>query len=95
MIYRYISKFSTLFYGISYYFCETSTEIAVGRKICEWLYCNPRKKGWKMSVIMTSFSNDESARPPTLVKTDSTTKNLIDQVRKFQSSYFKGTIMQI
>ena len=26
------------------------------------------EKLWKMSVVMTSFSNDEGARPPTLHK---------------------------
>ena len=35
----------------------------------------------KMPVVVTSFSNDESTRPPTLQKTESTTK--------FQNNYFK------
>ena len=42
-----------------------------------------------MSVVVTSFSNDESAHPLTLLKTDSITDILIDQVRKFQNTYFK------
>ena len=29
------------------------------------------KKWWKMSVGMTRFSNDETARPPTLLKLES------------------------
>ena len=41
-----------------------------------------------MPVEVTSFSNDESARPLTLLKRDSTTDVLIDQVYKFQKSYF-------
>ena len=42
-----------------------------------------------MSVAVTSFTNDESARPPMLLKTESTTLILIEQVHKFQNSYFK------
>ena len=42
-----------------------------------------------MSVVVTSFSNDESARPLLLIKTESTTDILNGQVDKFQSSYFK------
>ena len=36
-----------------------------------------------MSMVVTSFSNDESARTPMLLKTKSTTDILIDQVDKF------------
>ena len=39
--------------------------------------------------VETSFSKDESACAPTLLKTVSTTDILIDQVHKFQNSYFK------
>ena len=42
-----------------------------------------------MSVVVTIFSNDESARPPTLLKTESTADILIGQVDKFQNSCFK------
>ena len=35
------------------------------------------------------FSNDESAHPPTLLKTESATDMLIGQVDKFQNSCFK------
>ena len=44
----------------------------------------------KMSVVATRFSNDESARPPTQLKLDtqSDTDIFIDQVHKFQNSYF-------
>ena len=84
MIYRYLSKFLTLFSGILYYFSEILTEAAVGRKICKCLYWNLWKKWWKMSL--TSFSSDEST---TLLKMESTTDILIDQVHKFQNSDFK------
>ena len=46
-----------------------------------------------MSVVETSFSNDES--DPTLLKTVSTTDILIDQVHKFQSSYFKEHLWKL
>ena len=39
-------------------------------------------------VVVTIFSNDESARPPPLLKTESTTEILIGQFNKFQKSYF-------
>ena len=42
-----------------------------------------------MSVVVTSFKNDESARPSKLLKTVTTTDILIDQVHTFQNSYFK------
>ena len=42
-----------------------------------------------MFVVMTIFSNDESARPPTLLKTESITDILVGQVGKFQNRYFK------
>ena len=41
-----------------------------------------------MSVVVTSFSNDESSRSATLLKTESTSDILIEQVYKFQNSYF-------
>ena len=43
----------------------------------------------KEKMVETSFSEDESACAPTLLKTVSTTDILIDQVHQFQSSYFK------
>lgn len=33
-----------IFYAISCYFSENLTEVAIGRKICKWLYCNLRKE---------------------------------------------------
>ena len=42
-----------------------------------------------MSLPETSFSKDESAFASALLKTVSTTDILIDQVHKFQNSYFK------
>ena len=45
-----------------------------------------------MLVVVTIFSNDESARPPTtktLLKTESTTDIIIGQVNKFQNWCFK------
>ena len=42
-----------------------------------------------MSVVVTIFSYDESGRLPTQVKTESITDILVDQVDKFQNSYFK------
>ena len=42
-----------------------------------------------MSMVVTSFSNDNRACHPTLLKAVSTIDILIDQVHKFQNSYFK------
>ena len=53
------------------------------------LFWNLRKKQWKMSVAATSFSNDENAHPPALLKTKSTRNILIHRVHKFHRSYFK------
>ena len=44
-----------------------------------------------MSVVVTSFSNDESVRPQTLLKTEHTIDILIDQVHKFQTAILKNT----
>ena len=41
-----------------------------------------------MSKVVTSFTNDESACTPTLLKKVSTIGILIDQVYKFYNSYF-------
>ena len=38
------------------------------------------------------FSNDENARPPTLLKTESITDILIEQIYNLQNSYFKGQL---
>ena len=40
-------------------------------------------------MVVTSFSNDDRASSPTLIKTVPTTEILIDQVHNFQNSYFK------
>ena len=42
-----------------------------------------------MSVVVTSFSNDDRACHPKLLKTVPAIEILIDQVHKFQNSYFK------
>ena len=44
-------------------------------------------KRMELPVIVTSFSNDESARPPALLKTESTTEVLIGEFHKFQNTY--------
>ena len=54
-----------------------------------------KKKLWEMSVVETNFSNDESACTPTLLKTVSTADILIDQVHKFQNSYFKEHLWKL
>ena len=40
-------------------------------------------------MVVTRPINDENARPPTLLKTVTTTDILIDQVQTLQNSYFK------
>ena len=42
-----------------------------------------------MFVLVTIFNIDEIAHPPTLLKTESTTDTLTDQVNKFQKGCFK------
>ena len=46
-----------------------------------------------MSVLVTSFTNDESAHPPMPLKAEFTTDILINQVRKFQNSFFKEHVL--
>ena len=53
------------------------------------LVLKSQKKGRKISVVVTSFSNDGSARPTMLLKTQSSSNILTDQVRKLQNSFFK------
>ena len=89
MVYRYLSKFLAKFYGVSYYFSKILTEVALEEKICKCSYRNLRKKCWKISVVVTSLSNNERACNPTLLKTVYTIDILIGQVHKFQNSYFK------
>ena len=48
-----------------------------------------------MFVVETSFSKDEIACAPTLLKTVSTTDILIDQVHKFQGSYFERHLWKL
>ena len=48
-----------------------------------------------MSVVETSFSNDEGAYGPALLKTVPTTDILIDQVHKFQNNYFKEHLWKL
>ena len=47
------------------------------------------EKIMEMHVAVASFKNDENARPPTLLKTVTTTYILIGQVHTFQNSCFK------
>ena len=89
------SFFLTLFYGILYYFSETLTEVVVRKMIYKWLHWNLRKKWWEVSMLVTIFINDECARPPTLLKTESTTDILIGQVDKFQNSCFKEHLWKV
>ena len=77
----YFTEFRIIFFKIL-------TKVAAAKTIWKCLYWNLRKKWWEISVAVTSFSNDESKRPPTLVKTESITAILIDLVPKFQNSYF-------
>ena len=48
-----------------------------------------------MFVLVTIFNNDETAHPPTLLKTESTTDTLIGQVGKFQNSCFKEHLWKV
>ena len=48
-----------------------------------------------MSVVETSFSKDENACAPTLLKAVPTTDILINQVHKFQNSYFKEHLWKL
>ena len=93
----YLSKFFILFYGISYYFSETLTitEAAVRRKIRKWLHWNLKKKWWKISMVVATFSKDESARPPALLKTESITDILVGRVEKFQNNGFKENLWKV
>ena len=52
------------------------------------LVLESEEKLMKMSRIVTGFSSDESVRPPTLLKTGTTTDILIDHFYQFQESYF-------
>ena len=74
-----ISKFDTddaqisfqifvLILRISYYFSKILTEVELERKISKWFHWNLRKKWWWMSVVVISFSNDESACLPNATK---------------------------
>ena len=42
-----------------------------------------------MYVVVTSFSNDGSARPTTQLKMESTTYILIDKSTNFRTAFFK------
>ena len=48
-----------------------------------------------MSVVETSFSKDENACAPTLLKAVSNTDILIKQVHKFQNSCFKEHLWKL
>ena len=62
------------------------------------------EKGWKMSVVVKTFcnkmqlyihDNNESARPPTLLKTESTTNILIAQSANFRTAALKNTYKRL
>ena len=48
-----------------------------------------------MSVVVAIFSNNESARPPTLLKTESNTDILVGRDDKFQNSCFKEHLWKV
>ena len=48
-----------------------------------------------MFELVTIFNNDESAQPPTLLKTESTTDTLIGQFGKFQNNCFKEHLWKV
>ena len=48
-----------------------------------------------MPLVVTIFSNNESARPPALLKMESTTDIVVGQVDKFQNSCFKEHLWKI
>ena len=48
-----------------------------------------------MSVVVTSFGNDESARLPALLKTESITDILIGKVHELQNNYFKENLWKL
>ena len=51
------------------YFSEVLMGVATGSKIWKSFYRNLRKYWWKMSVIVTSFSNDERHTSYNAIKT--------------------------
>ena len=59
------------------------------RKDLQIVWMKSKKKWWKMSVVVTSFSNGDRACRTTQLKTVSTIDILINKVHKFQNSYFK------
>ena len=56
-------------------------DAALGRNIFKYLYWNLREKWW----------NDESARPSTLLKLESTADIFIDQSTNFKTAILKNT----
>ena len=46
-------------------------------------------------MVVATFSKDESARPPTLLKTESITDILVGQVEKFQNNAFKENLWKV
>ena len=89
-----IFLYTDIFPNFNLYFTDFSsfsaTEVAIGRKIWNYLYWNLREK----LILVTRLSNDESAHPSTLLKLESTIDVFIDQVRKFQNSYFKQYLLK-
>ena len=62
---HFFPKFLTLFYGISYCFSETLTEVAVRRKILQMIVLKYEEKIMENDRGGDYFYNDECARPPT------------------------------
>ena len=56
--YRYLSKFLTKFYGISYYFSKILTEVALEANICKWFYWN--LKALKHEYIFSKYSRNSN-----------------------------------
>ena len=61
----------------------------------QMLYRNCRKIWWKVSVLMCSFSNDESTSLPMLLKTDSTTDILLTKSTTFRTSITKNAFERL
>ena len=89
MLCKYLSTFPTLFYGNFVLFYWDFNGNSSRKEDFQILVLKSEEKWWKMSVVVTSFGNKLSARPPILLKPESTTDILIDQDHKFQNSYFK------
>ena len=81
----YLCKFLTLFYGISYYFSETFTEVVVRRRSsCPEVFLG---KGEYRRIPMPKCDFNKVAKQ--------TTDNFIGQVVKIQNSCFKKYLRKV